>query len=44
MKMISNHYSSSNKPLNKKDIEERVLAVVKSYDKIVPDKVFHSKY
>lgn len=37
-------YSTSKKPLTEKEIEERVLAVVKSYDKIVPDKVFHSKY
>lgn len=41
--MISNSYSASNKPLSKEDVEKRVLEIVKSYDKIVAEKVFHPK-
>lgn len=38
MKMLSNTYATK-KPLTKADIEEKVLQVVKSYDKIVAEKV-----
>lgn len=39
MKLIAHNYST-NKPLSQEEIEQRVLQVVKSYDKIAVDKVF----
>lgn len=39
MKQIAHNYSS-NKPMTNEEIEQRVLQVVKAYDKIAVDKVF----
>lgn len=39
LKMLSKDYSATKKPLTEEEIEDRVLNVVKSYDKIVEEKV-----
>lgn len=38
MKMLSRNYAG--KPLTHEDIQERVFKIVKTYDKIAPEKVF----
>lgn len=40
MQIVANNYSTSKKRLTEEEIKQRVLEVVKSYDKIVADKVY----